>query len=144
LIGPNARFMTIGGDTPPWAKLGAQPAAFAICCDLTRPTIMGRARTCPWIRTRPYRVLLRGQGVFFAAQSSADCITNMFGFDLRQAQAFIRRSEQNCTCGIVQVGPYSGHGLRSANADPRRVRLPSYSRQHARCKLPSGSDPRRT
>ena len=40
----------------------------------------GRARTCPWIRTRPYRVLLRGQGVFFAAQSSADCITNMSGF----------------------------------------------------------------
>ena len=35
---------------------------------------------------RPYRVLLRGQGVFFAAQSSADCITNMSGFDLRQAQ----------------------------------------------------------
>src|SRR5258707_5532913 len=53
---------------------------------LTLATIMGRARTCPWIRTRPYRVLLRGQGVFFAAQSSADCITNMSGFDLRQAQ----------------------------------------------------------
>jgi hypothetical protein len=32
----------------------------------------------------PYRVLLRGQGVFFAAQSSADCITNTSGFDLRQ------------------------------------------------------------
>ena len=35
---------------------------------------------------RPYRVLLRGQGVFFAAQSSADCITGMAGLDLRQAQ----------------------------------------------------------
>src|ERR1700737_1677553 len=35
---------------------------------------------------RPYRVLLRGQGVFFAARSSADCITSMAGFDLRQAQ----------------------------------------------------------
>jgi lipoprotein signal peptidase len=35
---------------------------------------------------RPYRVLLRGQGVFFAAQSSAGCITNISGFDLRQAQ----------------------------------------------------------
>jgi transposase InsO family protein len=33
----------------------------------------------------PHRVLLRGQGVFFAAQSSADCITNTSGFDLRQA-----------------------------------------------------------
>jgi hypothetical protein len=36
---------------------------------------------------RPYRVLLRGQGVFFAARSSADCITSMAGFDLRQVQA---------------------------------------------------------
>jgi 2-polyprenyl-6-methoxyphenol hydroxylase-like FAD-dependent oxidoreductase len=35
---------------------------------------------------RPYRVLLRGQGVFFAARSSGDCITSMAGFDLRQAQ----------------------------------------------------------
>jgi hypothetical protein len=35
---------------------------------------------------RPYRVLLRGQGVFVAAQSSADCIISMAGFDLRQAQ----------------------------------------------------------
>ena len=52
---------------------------------------MGRARTCPWIRTRPYRALLRGQGVFFAAQSSADCITNMSGFDLRQVQASFNR-----------------------------------------------------
>jgi transposase InsO family protein len=42
---------------------------------------MRRARTCPWIRIRPYCVLFRGQSVFFAAQSSADCIINMFGFD---------------------------------------------------------------
>src|SRR6266850_5349239 len=47
---------------------------------------MRSARTCPWIRMRPYRVPLRGQGVFFAAQSSAGCITNTSGFDLRQAQ----------------------------------------------------------
>src|SRR6202022_2904803 len=47
---------------------------------------MRRARTYPWIRIRPYRVLLRGQGVFFAVRSLADCITNMSGFDLRQAQ----------------------------------------------------------
>ena len=45
--------------------------------------IMRRARTYPWIRIRPYRVLLRGQGVFFAVRSLADCITNMSGFDLR-------------------------------------------------------------
>ena len=35
---------------------------------------------------RPYRGPLREQGVFFAVQSSADCITNMSGFDLRQTQ----------------------------------------------------------
>ena len=31
----------------------------------------------------------RGQGVFFAFQSWVGCITNIFGFDLRQAQDFI-------------------------------------------------------
>src|SRR5215831_16049788 len=36
---------------------------------------------------RRYRAPQRGQGVFFADQSSADCITNMSGFDFRQAQA---------------------------------------------------------
>jgi len=35
---------------------------------------------------RPYRARFRGQGVFFAFQSWAGCITNIFGFDLRQAQ----------------------------------------------------------
>jgi hypothetical protein len=35
---------------------------------------------------RPHRARFRGQGVFFAFQSWAGCITNMFGFDLRQAQ----------------------------------------------------------
>ena len=34
---------------------------------------------------RPYRTRFREQGVFFAFQSWAGCITNMFGFDLRQA-----------------------------------------------------------
>src|SRR5260221_5903685 len=61
-------------------------AIFVTWCCRISITIMRRARTCPWIRIRPYRVLLRGQGVFFAVQSSADCITNMTGFDLRQAQ----------------------------------------------------------
>jgi len=35
---------------------------------------------------RRYRAPQRGQRVFFADQSSADCITNMSGFDFRQAQ----------------------------------------------------------
>src|SRR6476469_7997645 len=49
-------------------------------------TIMGRARTYRWTRMRPYRARFRGQGVFFAFQSWAGCITNIFGFDLRKAQ----------------------------------------------------------
>jgi hypothetical protein len=36
---------------------------------------------------RPYRARFGGQGVFFAFQSWAGCITNIFGFDFRQAQA---------------------------------------------------------
>jgi hypothetical protein len=43
---------------------------------------------------RPYRGPLREQGVFFAVQSSADCITNMSGFDLRQAQAFLQLGKE--------------------------------------------------
>src|ERR1700751_5159215 len=34
----------------------------------------------------PLSRTVKRQGVFFAAQSSADCITNMSGFDFRQAQ----------------------------------------------------------
>jgi transposase InsO family protein len=48
--------------------------------------IMRHARTCPWIRTRRYHVPARQRDAFCAVRSSADCITNMSGFDLRQAQ----------------------------------------------------------
>jgi hypothetical protein len=41
---------------------------------------------CRWTRMRPYCERFREQGVFFAFQSWAGCITNIFGFDLRQAQ----------------------------------------------------------
>jgi len=44
-------------------------------------------RTYRWTRIRPYRPRFREQGVFFAFQSRAGCITNICGFDLRQAQA---------------------------------------------------------
>jgi hypothetical protein len=71
---------------------------------------------------RPYRVLLRGQGVFFAAQSSADCITSMAGFDLRQAQA------RGCDTGgamkfqTEQVDEIDIRMCRSATTDRRGVR----------------------
>jgi hypothetical protein len=41
----------------------------------------------------PDHAPLRGQGVFFRTQSSEDCIINMPGFDLRQAQAIEARSD---------------------------------------------------
>jgi hypothetical protein len=37
-------------------------------------------------KNAPYRARFREQGVFFVFQSWAGCITNIFGFDLRQAQ----------------------------------------------------------
>ena len=43
---------------------------------------MRRARTYP----RRYRAPSTVLGIFFVVQSSADCTTNMSGFDLRQAQ----------------------------------------------------------
>jgi hypothetical protein len=39
---------------------------------------------------RLYRARFREQGVFFAFQSRASCIINIFGFDLRQAQEQVR------------------------------------------------------
>jgi hypothetical protein len=49
-------------------------------------SIIRYGRTWLWIRMRRYRAPQRGPRVFFADQSSADCITNMSGFDFRQAQ----------------------------------------------------------
>src|ERR1700737_2153949 len=43
-------------------------------------------RIHPWRRMRRSRVPSNGPGRFFAAQFSADCTTNMSGFDFRQAQ----------------------------------------------------------
>jgi hypothetical protein len=45
-----------------------------------------------------HHVVFRELATFFAAQSSADCIINMFGFDLRQAQA-----------SAIQKGQRTGH-----------------------------------
>jgi hypothetical protein len=53
--------------------------------------LMRYGRAWLWIRMRRYSAPQREQGIFFADQSSADCITNMSGFDFRQAQ--VSRSE---------------------------------------------------
>src|SRR6476469_6042249 len=75
---------------------------------------MRRARTYRWTRMRPYRARFREQGVFFAFQSWAGCITNIFGFDLRQAQV----TEQHVAVGrhVIEAAiVLVGRGL------PRRV-----------------------
>src|ERR1019366_3563164 len=47
-------------------------------------------RTYRWTRMHRHRALFRELGTFFAVRSWAGCITNMFGFDLRQAQRALR------------------------------------------------------
>jgi hypothetical protein len=46
---------------------------------------MGPARIYPWRKMRRCAPSI-APGTFFVAQSCADCITNMAGFNLRQAQ----------------------------------------------------------
>src|SRR3984885_13005172 len=46
---------------------------------------MGPARIYPWRKMHRSRVPSIAPGTFFVAQSWADCITNMPGFNLRQA-----------------------------------------------------------
>src|ERR1700752_5327881 len=48
---------------------------------------MGPARIYPWRKMLRSRAPSIAPGTFFVAQSWADCITNMAGFNLRQAQA---------------------------------------------------------
>jgi hypothetical protein len=54
----------------------------------------------------PYRARFREQGVFFVFQSWAGCITNIFGFDLRQAQVDDSAAAllQQGKCGHVRHG----------------------------------------
>src|SRR6202453_4774331 len=49
---------------------------------------MGRSRIYPWRKMPRSRAPSTASGTFFVAQPWADCITNMLGFNLRQAQAF--------------------------------------------------------
>src|SRR6476660_8119206 len=88
---------------------------------------MRRARTYRWTRMPPYRARFRGQGVFFAFQSWAGCITNIFGFDLRQAHAPRRTSAR------AQSPP----GARWAKRDigPKRSKLTLIFDQHGRNRI---------
>ncbi|KJC54110.1 hypothetical protein UP10_41400 [Bradyrhizobium sp. LTSPM299] len=50
---------------------------------------MGPARIYPWRKMHRSRAPSIASGTFFVAQPWADCITNMPGFNLRQAQLVI-------------------------------------------------------
>jgi hypothetical protein len=50
---------------------------------------MGPARIYPWRKIHRSRAPSIAPGTFFVAQSWADCITNMPGFNLRQAQLWM-------------------------------------------------------
>jgi hypothetical protein len=59
---------------------------FAICCDLTRPTITRLARTFRSTRTRRYREQYMPLVTFCLRHFLADSIICMYVFDFRQAQ----------------------------------------------------------
>src|SRR5271169_1867596 len=71
---------------------------------------MGPARIYPWRKMRRSRAPSIAPGTFFVAQSWADCITNMAGFNLRQAQVpsdsrlEIEAMVSNSDIGFVHAG----------------------------------------
>ncbi len=63
----------------------ASATSITYCCR-TRNITMGPACIYPWRKMHRSRAPSIAPGTFFAAQPWADCITNMPGFNLRQAQ----------------------------------------------------------
>ena len=60
--------------------------------------------------------MFREFGTFFPVPSWVDCITNMFGFDLRQAQRIIpdaSRTRSACDNGSIDTIPISDDVARS-------------------------------
>src|ERR1700722_128776 len=61
---------------------------------LKRCCTMGPARIYPWRKMRRSRAPSIAPGTSFVAQSWADCITNMAGFNLRQPQGPLQELDQ--------------------------------------------------
>jgi IclR family pca regulon transcriptional regulator len=90
---------------------------------------MGPARIYPWRKMRRSRAPSIAPGAFFVAQSWADCITNMAGFNLRQAQEndttlFIARAEAE---HIVSTGVRIGAHLPAYCSATGRVLLSQFA-----------------
>src|SRR6267154_2201302 len=94
---------------------------FAICCDLTRPTITRLARTFQSTRTRRSREQYMPLVTFCLSHFLADSFIFMYVFDFRQAQVLripVARSAQLLAAG---------------GADDRRVLRDRRLRSRTRC-----------
>jgi hypothetical protein len=69
----------------------------------------------------PYRARFREQGVFFAFQSWMACITNIVGFDLRQAQPLQNATKAEETGYLADANEADQH--RASRARPGRDTL---------------------
>ena len=84
---------------------------------------MGPARIYPWRKMRRSRAPSIAPGKFFVAQSWADCITNMAGFNLRQAQG-----------GALRHLAVRAAAAASFNPVPVRICQRSARARSARCR----------
>ena len=85
---------------------------------LTSCCTMGPARIYPWRRMHRSRAPSIAPGTFFVAQSWAGCITNMPGFNLRQAQQAPDRVREKL---VIVHEPASGS--RAVSNSPRSDHL---------------------
>src|ERR1700681_3893862 len=107
---------------------------FAICCDLTRPTITRLARTFQSTRTRRCRALFMPLAALCRRHSSADFTTNMSEFDFQQAQA-PRRVQIVLALEVTTSWWPTNLTDRDTQADPRD--------EHRQPAVGSAADPRR-
>jgi hypothetical protein len=70
---------------------------------------MGRARIYPWRKMHLSRAPSIAPGTFFVAQSWVDSITNMAGFNLRQAQLSIALRDVRLVSEVLGEAEAAGH-----------------------------------
>jgi hypothetical protein len=96
---------------------------FAICCDLTRPTITRLARTFQSTRTRRRREQYIPLVAFCLRHFLADFIICMCEFDFRQAHPSCRPCQITKPRVFTQPGPKTDIGPQGRG--PTRLRFPT-------------------
>src|ERR1700680_2163427 len=91
---------------------------FAICCDLTRPTITRLARTFQSTRTRRCREQYVPLVAFCLRHFLADSIIGMCVFDFRQAQLYWHAHSLIVEQGRADITCRRGSGAHSVPSDP--------------------------